>query len=405
MSIKKYLPFVFSLIFLSAFYRWGQAQEPSSLTTPSNLQNMMALTYLQGYFKAPEKTNVTLYNRQLSQKGYSLYSSGHDAYAALIDMKGHILHTWEFDIKKIWPSKKPDAITPFWENIYLYPNGDLLAIYHNGGMIKINKNSQLIWSYDCTAHHDIDVDSDGNIYTLTNDWIKLKDNVLIIENAILILSPEGKLIKKIPFTPLLYRSQNPSAQFLLKRVVGMALKDNQDVYHTNTLQIIDEHNQQSKSAIFKKGNILLSFLTLSTLAIIDPSLDEIVWISGPRIWMEGQHNTQLLNNGNMLSFDNHYKSLKDQSRVVEFEPLSKKIVWEYKAKDFYSDTHGSQQRLNNGNTLIVEANKGRVLEVTADHQIAWEFLNPNKTGKDNELIAAIFAMYRIDPSTTSSWLK
>ncbi len=403
MNITKKFFALVCIIFLGAFSNC--VAKDDDFSRPDKLKSMMALTYLQGYFKAPEKTNVTLYNRQLSNKGYNLYSSGHAAYAPLIDMKGHVLHEWAYDIKKIWPQKTFDETTPFWENVYLYPNGDLLAIYHNGGIIKINKDSKLLWSYDCSAHHDLDVDENGNIYTLTNDWTKLKPGVLIIDNAIIMLSSDGKLIKKISFVRLMHRSQSQSVEALLKRVIGMALAGEQDVYHANTLQIIDENTSIPNSPIFKKGNILISILTLSTLAVIDPKLEEIVWIAGPRLWVEGQHNTTLLPNGNMLTFDNHYQSQKKHSRVLEFKPLSKEIVWEYKPIDFFTDTHGSQQRLPNGNTLLVEANKGRVLEVTTDKQIVWEFLNPHRTGKDNNLIPAIFAMYRIDPIYTSSWLN
>ncbi len=402
MTSKEILCILFFIFFLNALPLCRA--EDSGLSHPEKLKSMMSLTYLQGYFKAPEKTNVTLYNRQLSHKGYNLYSSGHAAYAALIDMKGHLLHEWSYDIKKIWPNKTFEETTPFWENIYLYPNGDLLAVYHNGGLIKIDKESKLLWAFDCTAHHDIDVDEKGNIYTLTNDWTKLKPGVLMIDNAVLVLSPGGKLIKKISFIHLMHKSPNPSVETLLKRVIGMALNNGQDVYHANTLQIIDEKTAFANSPIFKKGNLLVSILTLSAIAVIDPKLEEIVWVSGPRLWIDGQHHPTLLPNGNILTFDNHYKSQKNHSRVLEFNPLSKEIVWEYKPSGFFTDTHGSQQRLDNGNTLIIEANKGRAFEVTTQKQIAWEFLNPHKTGKNNELIPAIFAMYRIDPSFTSSWL-
>lgn len=402
MAPKKTLCVLFLIFFLNA---WALClAEDSGFAHPEKLKSLMSLTYLQGYFKAPEKTNVTLYNRQSSHKGYNLYSSGHAAYAALIDMKGHLLHQWSYDIKEVWPHKTFDETTPFWENIYLYPNGDLLAVYHNGGIIKLDKESKLLWSFDCTAHHDIDVDEKGNIYTLTNDWTKLKPGVLIIDNAVLVLSPGGKLIKRISFIRLMHKSRNQSVEALLKRVVAMALNNEQDVYHANTLQIIDEKTASANSPIFKKGNLLISILTLSTIAVIDPKLEEIIWVSGPRLWIDGQHHTTLLSNGNILTFDNHYKSQKDHSRVLEFSPLSKEIVWEYKPSGFFTDTHGSQQRLDNGNTLIIEANKGRAFEVTAQKQIVWEFLNPHKTGKDNELIPAIFAMYRINPSFTSSWL-
>ena len=34
------------------------------------------------------------------------------------------------------------------------------------------------------------------------------------------------------------------------------------------------------------------------------------------------------------------------------------------------------QRLPNGNTLITEGSNGRVIEVTPDHEIVWEFISP-----------------------------
>jgi hypothetical protein len=34
------------------------------------------------------------------------------------------------------------------------------------------------------------------------------------------------------------------------------------------------------------------------------------------------------------------------------------------------------ERLPNGNTLICEGAKGRVFEVTATHEIVWEYVNP-----------------------------
>jgi len=46
------------------------------------------------------------------------------------------------------------------------------------------------------------------------------------------------------------------------------------------------------------------------------------------------------------------------------------------AARFYSPFISSAQRLPNGNTLITEGSDGRLLEVTADHQIVWEYISP-----------------------------
>ncbi|HHX77017.1 MAG TPA: hypothetical protein GX697_01515, partial [Firmicutes bacterium] len=42
----------------------------------------------------------------------------------------------------------------------------------------------------------------------------------------------------------------------------------------------------------------------------------------------------------------------------------------------FSDRCSSADRLPNGNTLITETIRGRVIEVTPDREIVWEFLNP-----------------------------
>ena len=81
-------------------------------------------------------------------------------------------------------------------------------------------------------------------------------------------------------------------------------------------------------------------------------------------------------------------ALRDHSRVLEFDPVTLKIVWQYPRKEakpvltnsgmLYSSFISSAQRLPNGNTLITEGACGRVFEVTPDHELVWEYLSPYK---------------------------
>ncbi len=75
------------------------------------------------------------------------------------------------------------------------------------------------------------------------------------------------------------------------------------------------------------------------------------------------------------------------SRVLEFNPISKEIVWEYSPNlmstadqksgfDLFSTNVSSAQRLPNGNTLITEGTRGRVVEVTRDGEVVWEYISP-----------------------------
>jgi hypothetical protein len=47
------------------------------------------------------------------------------------------------------------------------------------------------------------------------------------------------------------------------------------------------------------------------------------------------------------------------------------------ANRFYSPFISGQQRLPNGNTLITEGSGGRLIEVTPDHEIVWEYISPH----------------------------
>jgi hypothetical protein len=92
---------------------------------------------------------------------------------------------------------------------------------------------------------------------------------------------------------------------------------------------------------------------------------------------------------------------RDYSRVLEINPVTLKVVWEYSGKTvgyrdktrFYSSYVSSAQRLPNGNTLITSGATGRLIEVTPDLEIVWEYISPyyNKNGKFN----LVYRAYRV----------
>jgi hypothetical protein len=88
---------------------------------------------------------------------------------------------------------------------------------------------------------------------------------------------------------------------------------------------------------------------------------------------------------------------RDYSRVIEFDPTTCEIVWEYRQETgeqkFFSHFISSAQRLPNGNTLIDEGANGRIFEVTPDKEIVWQYIAP----KDDEGRNEVYRAYRIPP--------
>jgi hypothetical protein len=169
---------------------------------------------------------------------------------------------------------------------------------------------------------------------------------------------------------------------------------------------------------FHPDNIIFSGRQTNILAIIDKKTGKIVWQVGPEYsgtpaleklgWIIGPHHVHMIpqglpGEGNILVFDNGGSAgygtpnpgcptgvgyaLRDYSRVVEFNPLTLQIVWQYPPPSpqggaamhylkLYSKFISSAQRLLNGNTFITEGGCGRLIEVTPSHEIVWEYVSP-----------------------------
>jgi hypothetical protein len=141
------------------------------------------------------------------------------------------------------------------------------------------------------------------------------------------------------------------------------------VTHTNFVRVLTP-KLAPRFPLFKAGQLLISVRELDTIAVLDIPTRSIVWAArGP--W-RSQHDPQFLDNGRLLVFDN--LGSPGRSRVVEYDPASRSILWEYSDEDspaFVTNLRGMSQRLPNGNTLIVNSVGGNLLEVTRDRQLVW----------------------------------
>jgi len=131
------------------------------------------------------------------------------------------------------------------------------------------------------------------------------------------------------------------------------------------------------------GNrVMFSFRNISTIGMIDKATGEIVWRLGGEALAQ-QHDPSLLPNGNVLVYDNGSHSAHHAlpfSRVIEVDPATNNIVWEYfdnPAYNFFSPYISGARRLPNGNTLITEGMFGRMFQVTPVGDVVWEYINPH----------------------------
>lgn len=394
---SRLISFAYESIFGAGAPGAAPGREHLTKTQRLEIERLESLGYSSGASPAPEASGVTIYEPRRAFDGLSCYCAGHRPEAWLIDMKGNVVHTWSYDIRSIEPDLPPQA-DQTWIHVHLFENGDLCAIYEKGyGLIKLDKDSRLLWRYPGKAHHDLEVAGDGRIYVLTHEAgiiPRINARRPVMDDFITVLSPEGRFLRRVSILEAFEKSDYAPELDRMPRT--------RELLHTNSIRVLDG-SQVGRSPLFAKGNVLISARQIDTIAIVDMEAERVVWaVTG--MWRQ-QHQPSLLADGNMLIFDNN--TGHDASRVIEFEPLSKRIVWQYggdSGSHFYSELSGAVQRLPNGDTLIVESCRGRAFEVTPDKAIVWEFFNPAREGDHNELIPDIWKMVRVGPASALPWL-
>jgi hypothetical protein len=365
------------------------------------MQRLEALGYLAGYEAAPAKIGVTRHDPARAWQGLNLLISGHEPAAVLMDMDGNVVHRWSLSFAEAFPDRADAPVQSsmgFWRRVLLLPGGELLAIFDNLGMIKLDRDSRLLWANPCRCHHDLDVAPDGRIYTVANRAEvvpRLHPYEPVLLDFLVVLDANGKVEREVPLLEAFEKSFYVPA---LRRGPPFG-----DVFHTNTVTWLDGRHEAVLPA-FRRGNVLLSLRELSTIAVLDPERQEIVWAASDQ-WLK-QHEPVLVPEGRMLIFDNK-GGAEGRSRVLEFDPRTRAVSWSYAGsaqEPFDSATGGSVQRLPNGNTLITESDGGRALEVTAAGEIVWEYYNPARAGEKNDLIANLSEMTRIERASVAEWL-
>lgn len=365
-------------------------------------------------------TGTTIYVRDKAYDSLILFD-GRNNNSFLIDMNGSVVHSWEysgFPVKMINPvlnnGKKGDIICQQGSDVYVCEK--LIIVDWQGKIVREwgSENASGV----AQQNHGLKVLPNGNLLILAfcdSSFAELRARN-IKDQVIYEVDKSGKIvwqwlssehIEELGFTgqkrDLLFseKSRNRSSLFVI-----------------NNINTIGENIWWDKGdERFNPDNIIFDSREGSFTAIIDKKTSKIVWEIGPDLsgsydyskqsftgkiprkldMLCGQHNSQIIprnlqGEGNLLIFDNQgaagfppiHQNMFPGSRVMEINPITLEIVWQYDASKnglplwhFYSSFVSTVKRLPNGNTLICEGMYGRIFQVTFEGEIVWEYINPH----------------------------
>jgi hypothetical protein len=117
--------------------------------------------------------------------GFTLCMTSGGTRATLVNMRGDVVHQWSAPFRTVWPDPPQlriaiDEAEVYFNDGYLYPNGDLLVLVEgpadarnpsNGyGLVKLDKDSHVLWKYTANCHHALDVGEDGTSTRSRTSW-------------------------------------------------------------------------------------------------------------------------------------------------------------------------------------------------------------------------------------------
>jgi len=369
------------------------AAPPTPSPSPgAGLDALRSLPYAQwSRSSRGSQSGVTRYSPSEASPGYNLFGNNTDT-AYLMDLTGKIVHTWTIPTRQ--RSDAPYSLAGRSMFCRLLANGDLAALTSgrsadgssDDAFYLMDWSSRLILTVRTPVlHHDVAAESGGTYLLPALLPVLTRGDMVINFDSIVRVGRDGRQtpvwssyahLKELraihgpsPLDPVLRGETKPSK------------KGEFDYYHLNAVEILGETPLGTRDRRFRPGNLLICLRNVNLLAVLDRDSKKVVWSWGAGV-LDHPHNPTMLPDGRVLVFDNGES--RDYSRVLEVDPVSREIVWEYRGDpphSFTSATRGSAQRLPNGNTLIGEATSGRAFEVTREGKIVWEFLNPVVNGQ------------------------
>ncbi|MFT7464920.1 MAG: hypothetical protein ACI9EF_003280 [Pseudohongiellaceae bacterium] len=360
----------------------GKAEGSSGNSSRDNIDEMFDELAAIGYadFSQSGQLNalgsgVVTMDAERSIPGFNLYTSIASSSAVLIDGAGTEVHRWQGACDR-------------WTRAQLLEDGDLLVIgvcADDGPNVPYLKryhwDGSLAWSTRINAHHDFDVLPDGRILVLTKSRRNRRDygsSGSVRDNELTMVSPAGEVLESRSISDMIEAGPAPYAWRPAEQIPGYEPEATADYLHCNSVFWVESSPLAAKNDWFSGGNVLLSSRHQSTLLLVNWDRAELLWSFGDG-QLARQHEASLLPSGNILLFDNGDET-RPWSRIVQLNPATGQITWEYKAdppESFYSSGRGTVQTLRGGNLLVGNSANGEAFEITSEGQLVWRFFNPD----------------------------
>ena len=327
-------------------------------------QNFFSVSYLPLYY--PDNVEIITYDENISFNGINVLDFESLNFSLALDMQG----------EPIWYANRSNFNNDKIVITQVLPNGNFVGM-SNGVGSEFNKDSEIVFTTPSNygVHHQI-YKTENDTYFFIDATVEFNtcpeecegliqwqgDQFIEVDNSGNVLW-EWNMFDYVPLT-----EYNP---YWIEVFTGNLPFD---WSHSNSVH-------------FDGNNVYVSIRNLSRITAIDYETKNIVWNLGNIDFMDNptwvndlgfshQHSAQVLDNGNILFFDNGRDNDPQVSRCLEIDVYSSsdpEIVWEYTLPDsLLTLSRGECDRLSNGGTIITVGRTGHIIELDPDDNIVWK---------------------------------
>ncbi|MEZ6018308.1 MAG: arylsulfotransferase family protein [Planctomycetota bacterium] len=392
---------------------WFEARERSDV-------DLGHLGYAEGTRPAlPDApTGIETLEPAASVPGWNLYCSGHAPEARLLDAEGRTRHVWSVDyasLAGVPPLKHPTQRA--WRRVRMLPDGGLLALHEALVLLRLDADSRMRWSVGLGAHHDFDIDADGNVHLLTRRAVEhpsIAAGRTIVDDGVAVVSPTGEVLRQASLLEALASSPwayllEEAAQQPNGREIDPGDGLARDLLHVNSYALLGADAAQYVGApegVFRPGRALICMREVDCLAVLDLDEGRIVWLW--RGAVDGPHDPEFdPATGLVWVFDNGLH--RGWSRALAVDVATGREVRQWPASPdlrFHSEVCGALQLLPGGNLLLTESTAGRAFEVTDAGRVVWSFGSPHRVaGPNGPLVGCLFELERIPVEDVPAGLR
>jgi hypothetical protein len=306
-------------------------------------------------------------------------------------------------------------------------------------------SSQLEWSCDVAAHHDLAIDDTGGVLVLTEAPRRVVvggRSHVVLDNLVTFVDQGGAVQAEVSLYDVLrtdqglrriiddstrrlgeefrcrewpapgddislavaretrailqtatYHGEQRRALRRLRALPGSPC----DVLHTNTLEFLDVHPE----GIWEHGDVMLCMRQLNTIAVVDLARAEVRWWWGPGE-LSGPHQPSMLPDGRVLVFDNGVDL--GRTRLLAVDPGTREVVWSWLARpphSFFCPLAGGCEAMANGNLLVTNSTTGAAFELSMDGRIVWQLTLPADVYGADRGRVSIYRMSAVNPGVVT----